>query len=105
MDIVNANSTSFTTVSFFDKSNVPTAPISATYAITNVTTDAVIQAATPIAGLAASVILTITAAQNAIALPTNYQELRRIDVISTYSDGSQLSSTYFYLVVNQDWGT
>lgn len=104
MDIVSQNSTSYTTVNFFDKTGAPTVPSAATYAIKDLLSDSTVLAPIAVGGLAASVTLTISAALNAILNPANAQEIRQITVVSNYGDGSQLTSVYYYAVANLAYG-
>jgi len=104
LEVVAENSTYVLTVAFLDRNGMPATPSSATYRIDEATMegdeDAEILTDTAISGLASSVELTITPAQNAIVNDWKPFEERVITVTATYGVNDVKVDQYPYRVKN-----
>lgn len=94
---VNERTTLVLTLSFKDEDGVAVVPATATYRIDDVLTETAILAATPLTGLASSIEVEITSAQNALISGVALEE-RIVTVEFTYGAGRRGTSEYRYNV-------
>lgn len=98
MDSVNEKSTAYITVSFFDKNKAPIAPDSITYNTLDVLTGAMIKTSITVTP-AASVVITLDAADSAISNISRAYENKCLVVKSVYGV-EQCNDEYFWSVKN-----
>ena len=88
------------TVSFYNESDVLTAPASATWSIIDVDTGTEMMASTAISGIASSVALTVPAAATAIVNDAKKYETRRVIVEATFAASRKKFGVYNFQVKN-----
>ena len=98
MKTVNEASTSYLTVSFYDKDGVLAVPTSITYRIDEPHTDTAILASTAVSA-ASSVDITITPTQNTHVV-TKWPEKRVVTVTAVYGASDSISEEYEYQIKN-----
>lgn len=97
---INESTTLLVDVSFWDEDGVAAIPSSATYRIDDVYSGTVIQAATSMGSMAATITVEITAAQNALIDATQNKEERIITVDWRYGSNRRGTDEYRYVVKN-----
>lgn len=102
MAIVNEKSTSYITVSFFDRNNAPRAPSSLSYRIDDVMTRTPIRPLTVIENPGEVVEIVLSPDDNMIVTPHLSTEQHRVTIIATYGDDDQITDSYTFLVRNLD---
>jgi len=100
MDIINEKNSCLQPVSFYDDAGVAVVPTSATYRIDDLASGTEITGTTVISALAASVDISITAAENAMQSQNNSHEVRIITVEWTYGAGRNGKAQHKYKVKN-----
>ena len=99
MEEVNEQSTSYLTISPFDRNDAPAVPTGLYYRIDCVTTGTAITAETSLTP-ASSVVLTITPQENRIITNDNDYELRKVTIRAEYSGSDQHNEVFDYKVKN-----
>jgi hypothetical protein len=99
MEYVNEETTSYLTVTFYDKNGDPAAPTSATWEAIDLKSGAVLQAETALSP-ASSIEITIPSSVNEIQDNTKEEEIRRITVIGVYGADDKVTQQYDYRVIN-----
>ena len=99
MHSVNEKSTAWLTVELKDRNGVAQAPTSLSYRIDNVADGAEIRADTPITP-AATVVITLTPADNTMQATTKSTERHRVTVVADYGVDDDHNDEYVYTVRN-----
>ena len=97
---VNENTSSWLNVALLDRAGAPAAPSVVSYRIDCLTSGASIVPKTDLSAPGATFDIHITSTQNAIQLPANQQEYRRVTVSATYGAGDDITAEFDYVVVN-----
>lgn len=96
---VDEKTSAVLTIKFYDRGGVAVVPLSALYQVDNQTTGTAVRVETALPA-AAQIVLTLTAADNAIVDQSNVRELRRVTVEATLPGGDTVNAQYDYLVRN-----
>ena len=97
--IVPEKTTSYLTVSFFDKNGLPVTPTTVTWRAIDVGTGNVLKTETSITP-GTAVEIAIGATVNLIVTAANEEETRRIIIHATYGTSDELNDQYDYIVKN-----
>ena len=99
--VVQEGSTSWVTVTFYDRDGVAQVPVTADYRIDDRTSDTEILDWTPLTP-GSSIEIVITAAQNAFLDQNNEEEVREVSVRATTGPGGaySLNGSTFYKIAN-----
>jgi len=98
MDTVYEGTTSYLTVSFFDKAGAAAAPSAATWLCHDVHSGTVLKEETALEGVAASVEITIPPSVNTMVDQYAQQEQHRVTVVASYGADDQVTAMYDFLV-------
>jgi len=103
IETIKDGSTSYMTIDFHGSDGVtPTSPISATWELIDRTSNTVVQVATPITPIAATVTITIPSSLNTMLNQYIYREYRRVIVRATYGVDDVIVESYDYIIINEE---
>lgn len=105
MDTVNEKSSSFLTITFYDKDGVGVSPTSATWKVHDLETGTVLKAAVSLSA-GSSVEVELTVPINSLVTSTNQFETHVVTVEATYSGSDHgHNEQYYYQVKNLNFVT
>lgn len=99
VDTVNERTTSYVTVAFLDRAGAPSVPNSVTYSTRCKTTGVAIKTNVSVTP-AASVLITLDAADSTIQNQANATEDKLLTVRAVYGTGDECNSEYAWQVIN-----
>ena len=98
-EVINEGSTSYLTVTFYDKDGGYEAPTTVTYKIWCITNDKEVRAVTSLTP-ASSIEITLTPTDNSIISQSNALETRLVTIEASYGVDDEINDEYEYDVKN-----